>query len=58
MPYGNILHIPPTSYNYLAAKQEPYQKDYLVMKKITDFFFFNSGEMATRLKKDAESVIR
>ena len=25
-PYGSMLHIPPTNYNPLAAKEEPYQK--------------------------------
>ena len=36
MPYGSILHIPPTNL-LLDAKQEPYKKAYLVMKNIEEF---------------------
>ena len=32
--YGSMLHIPPTNYYILAAKQEPYYKAYLLTKKI------------------------
>ena len=32
MLYGSMLHTPPTNYHLLAAKQEPYQKDYLLTK--------------------------
>ena len=33
VPYGSMLHIPPTKYHLLAAKQEPYQKVYILTKK-------------------------
>ena len=36
VPYGSILHIPPTNL-LLDAKQEPYKKAYLVMKNIEEF---------------------
>ena len=29
VPYGSMLHIPPTNLVLLAAKQEPYKKAYL-----------------------------
>ena len=32
VPSGNMLHIPLTNYYLLAAKQEPYQKVYLLKK--------------------------
>ena len=35
--YSSMLHIPPTSYHILAAKQEPYQKAYLLTKNIEEF---------------------
>ena len=38
MPYGSMLHIPPTNLLLLAAKQEPYKKKaYLLMKYIKEF---------------------
>ena len=33
MPYGSMLHIPPTNLLLLAAKQEPYEKAYLLTKQ-------------------------
>ena len=32
-----MLHIPPTNCLLLTAKQEPYKKDYLLMKNIEEF---------------------
>ena len=32
-----MLHIPPTNLLLLAAKQEPYKKDYLLMKILEEF---------------------
>ena len=37
VPYGSMLHIPPTNYYLLAAKQESYQNVYLVTKNIEEF---------------------
>ena len=37
MPYGSILHIPPTNFLLLTAKQEPYKKAYLLTKNIEEF---------------------
>ena len=37
VPYGNMLHIPPTIFFLLAAKQEPYKKAYLLTKNIETF---------------------
>ena len=37
MPYGSVLHIPPTNYHVLAAKQEPYLKAYLLTKTTGEF---------------------
>ena len=33
VPYGSMLHIPPTNLFLLAAKQEPNKKAYLLTKK-------------------------
>ena len=58
MPYGSVLHIPPTNLLLLAAKQEPYKnknktKNYLLTKNIEEFSGKkSSGEWASRLKKD------
>ena len=32
VPYGNMLHIPPTIFLLLATKQEPYKEVYLLTK--------------------------
>ena len=37
LPCGSRLHIPPTDYHLLAAKQEPYQNAHLLTKIIEDF---------------------
>ena len=34
VPYGSMLHIPPTNLLLLAAKQEPYKKAHLLTKEI------------------------
>ena len=42
MPYGSMLHIPPTNLLLLAAKQEPYEpykKAYLLTKSIGRIFW-------------------
>ena len=41
LPYGSMLHIPPTNCLLLTAKQEPYKKAYLLTKNIEEF----SGNM-------------
>ena len=37
VPYGSMLHIPPTNLLLLTAKQEPYKKAYLFTKNIEEF---------------------
>ena len=37
MPYGSKLHIPPTNYHLLAARQEPYKKAKPLTKNIWEF---------------------
>ena len=50
VPYGSMLHIPPTNLLLLAAKQEPYNKSYLLMKNIEEFF----GKIFRRMGQQAE----
>ena len=58
MPYGSILHIPPTNLLVLAAKQESYKKAYLLTKNIGRISGKSSGEWTSRQKKDkTERVI-
>ena len=52
MPYGSILHIPPTSLLLLAVKQEPYKKAYLLTKNIKEFSGGKSGEWASKKKRE------
>ena len=47
-----MLHIPPTKLLFLAAKQEPYQKAYLLTKNIEEFSRKSSEEWTSRQKKD------
>ena len=47
-----MLHIPPTNVLLLVAKQEPYKKAYLLIKKIEEFSGKSSGEWTSRQKKD------
>ena len=52
MPYGSMLHIPPTSLLLLTAKQEPYKKAYFLTKNIEEFSGRKkSEEWASRQKK-------
>ena len=37
VPYGSMLHIPPTNLLLLAAKQEPNKTDYLLTKNTEEF---------------------
>ena len=46
-----MLHIPLTNSLLLAAKQEPYEKAYLLTKNIEDFSGKSSEERARRQKK-------
>ena len=39
VPYGSILHIPPTNLLLLAAKQGPYKTVYLLTKNIGRIFW-------------------
>ena len=41
MPWGSMLHIPPTNYHVLAAKQKPCQTAYLLTKNIQEFSWEN-----------------
>ena len=38
VPYGSMLHIPPTSYHLPAAEQEPYQKSLSLNQKYCRIF--------------------
>ena len=51
VPYGSMLHIPPTNSLLLAAKQEPYKKAYLLTKNIKEFSGKSSEERTSRQKK-------
>ena len=46
MPYGSMMHIPPTNYHLPAAKQKPYQKAYLLTKNVEEFSGEKSQENA------------
>ena len=50
MPYGSTLHIPPINLLPLAAKQESYNKAYLLTKNIEEF----SGKKFKRKDQQAE----
>ncbi|WP_419629635.1 hypothetical protein [Thiolapillus sp.] len=50
-----MLHIPPTNYLLLTAKQEPYKKAYLLMKNIEEFYkkkFRRKGQQAENDKTE------
>ena len=51
VPYGSMLHIPPTNLLLIAAKQEPYKKAYLLMKNTEEFSGKSSEEWTSRQKK-------
>ena len=59
MPYGSMLHIPPTNYHLLAAKQEPYQKAYPLTKNTEEFSWRKSQENGpcAEEKKKTERVM-
>ena len=50
VPYGSVLHIPPTNLLLLAAKQEPYKKAYLLTKNVGRIF----RKKFRRMDKQAE----
>ena len=50
VPYGSMLHIPPTNSHLLAAKQKPYQQAYLLTKNIEEFSGKSLEERASRQK--------
>ena len=45
-----MLHIPPTNYHVLAAKQESYQKAYLITKSMEQ----SSGDKVSRMDQWAD----
>ena len=51
VPHGSTLHIPPTNPPLLAAKQESYKKEHLLMKNIEEFSGKSSEERTSRQKK-------
>ena len=53
VPYGSMLHIPPTNL-LLAAKQKPYKKAYLFMKNIERIFW----KKFSRMDQQAEKKVR
>ena len=50
MPYGSVLHIPPTNHNLLAVKREAYQKAYLLTKN-TEAFYGTVGRQKDKTEK-------
>ena len=50
VPYGSMLHIPPTNLLLLAAKQEQYKKAYFLTENIEEF----SGKKFRRMGQQAE----
>ena len=51
VPYGSMLHIPPTNLLLLAAKQEPYKKAYLLTKNIGRIFWKKFKRMDQQAEK-------
>ena len=51
VPYGSMLHIPPSNLLLLAAKQESYKKAYLFTKNIEEFSGKSSEERASRQRR-------
>ena len=58
MPYGGMLHIPPTNLLLLAAKQGPYRKTFLLTKIIEEFSGKSSAEWTSRQKKDKKERVK
>ena len=56
VPYGRMLHIPPTNLLLLAAKQEPHKRVYLLTKNIGRIFWKKFRRMDQQAeKKDRKS---
>ena len=53
VPYGSMLHIPPTNLLLLAAKQKPYKKAYFLTKNTGRIFWkkFQENGPAGRKKR-------
>ena len=51
VPYGSMLHIPPTNLLLLAAKPEPYKKAYLFTNNIEEFSGKSLEQSTSRQKK-------
>ena len=51
VPYGSMLHKPPTNLLLLAAKQEPYKKAYLLTKNTEELSGKSLEERTSRQKK-------
>ena len=56
VPYGSMLHKPPTNLLLLAAKQEQNKKAYLLTKNVEESFGKSSEEWSSRLKKIRQKV--
>ena len=56
MPYGSMMHILPTNLLPQAAKQEPYEKAYLLTKHIEEFSRKCLEERTSRQKKIRQRV--
>ena len=52
VPYGSMLHIPPTNLLLLAATQEPYKKSLYLSEKYWRIFWKKSRRMDERAEKD------
>ena len=55
VPYGSMLHIPPTNSLLLAAKQEPYKTAYHLTKILNNFLERNQENGPAERKKDGKS---
>ena len=51
VPYGSMLHIPPTNLLLLTAKQEPYKIAYLLTKNTGRIFWKKFRRMDQQAKK-------
>ena len=51
VPYGSMLHVPPTNLLLLAAKWEPNKKAYLLTKNTEEFSGKSSEEWTSRQKQ-------
>ena len=55
VPYGSMLHIPPTNLLLLVAKQEQHKQDYLLMKNTEEF---SGKKKVRRIGQQAKKKIR